>query len=214
MITKAVNQYDKQGHYLRTFETVSEAKRMTGISTIFHTLRKDNPRSLAGGYQWRYDTGNHEDIPPAHVPGRPVIQINRVSGQVIQEFPSLAEAARAVGLRRQSIFMNCQGNTTKAGGFIWRYAERPEVVKNMHDAETVPEAKRTTPDEKKAAQASAAKKTQPKNPEVIIQSPMGDEITPEAILAKVGAVDKVYVRVDVNEAYWVKGEEYGDVNLW
>jgi len=123
---RAVNQYDKQGHYLRTFESVSEAKRITGISTIFHTLRKDNPRTLAGGYQWQYDTGNHEDIPPAHVNGRPVIQIDRVSGQVIQEFPSLAEAARAIGRSRQNIFMNCQGNMKKAGGFIWRYAEENE----------------------------------------------------------------------------------------
>lgn len=50
--------------------------------------------------------------------------------------------------------------------------------------------------------------------EVIIQSPMGGEITPEAILAKVGAVDKIYIRVDENKAYWVKGEETGSVDLW
>ena len=50
--------------------------------------------------------------------------------------------------------------------------------------------------------------------ESIIQSPMGGEITPEAILAKVVDVDKVYVRVDVNKAYWVRGEESGDVDLW
>ena len=43
---------------------------------------------------------------------------------------------------------------------------------------------------------------------------MGGEITAEAILAKVGEVDSVYVRVDVNKAYWVKGNEYGSVDLW
>ena len=50
--------------------------------------------------------------------------------------------------------------------------------------------------------------------EVIIQSPMGGEITPAAILAKIGAADKVYIRVDENKAYWVKGEETGSVDLW
>lgn len=50
--------------------------------------------------------------------------------------------------------------------------------------------------------------------EVIIQSAMGGEITPAAVLAKVGAVDKVYIRVDENKAYWVKGEETGSVDLW
>ena len=49
---------------------------------------------------------------------------------------------------------------------------------------------------------------------VIIQSPMGGEITPEEVLAKVGPVDKVYVRVDENAAYWVRGNESGAVNLW
>ena len=49
---------------------------------------------------------------------------------------------------------------------------------------------------------------------VVIQSPMGGEITPEAILAKIGEADKVYVRVDVNKAYWVKGDEAGSVDLW
>ena len=49
---------------------------------------------------------------------------------------------------------------------------------------------------------------------VIIQSPMGGEIDVTDILAKVGPVDKVYVRVDQNAAYWVKGDESGAVNLW
>ena len=50
--------------------------------------------------------------------------------------------------------------------------------------------------------------------QVIIQSPIGGEITPEAILAKVGEADTVYVRVDENKAYWVRGEEHGSVELW
>ena len=49
---------------------------------------------------------------------------------------------------------------------------------------------------------------------VIIQSPMGGEIDVNEILAKVGPVDKVYVRVDQNAAYWVRGDESGAVNLW
>ena len=60
----------------------------------------------------------------------------------------------------------------------------------------------------------AEKKAPAKKAEVIIQSAFGGEITPEAILAKVGAVDKVYVRVDENKAYWVRGGETGNVDLW
>ena len=50
---------------------------------------------------------------------------------------------------------------------------------------------------------------------VFIQSPLGGAITSAEILAKVGTdVDRVYVRVDQNKAYWVKGEETGSVDLW
>ena len=66
---------------------------------------------------------------------------------------------------------------------------------------------------KPAAKKPAAKKAVPKN-EVIIQSPMGGVITPAEILAKTGPVDQVYVRVDENKLYWVKGEESGSVEIW
>ena len=49
---------------------------------------------------------------------------------------------------------------------------------------------------------------------MIVQSPLGGEISFAEILAKVGEADKVYVRVDQNKAYWVRGEETGDVDLW
>ena len=61
---------------------------------------------------------------------------------------------------------------------------------------------------------NAEKKTAAKKTEVIIQSPMGGNITPEEILAKVGKADKIYVRVDENKAYLVRGEQTGSVDLW
>ena len=50
--------------------------------------------------------------------------------------------------------------------------------------------------------------------DLVIQSPFGKEITPEEVLEKVGEVDAVYIRVDQNKAYWVRGKEYGSVDLW
>ena len=79
-------------------------------------------------------------------------------------------------------------------------------------------SKKTATAEKKATakKAPVAKKTPaaPKAPVVILQSPFGGEITAEEILSKVGSVDTVYVRIDQNKAYWVKGEETGEVDLW
>ena len=49
---------------------------------------------------------------------------------------------------------------------------------------------------------------------IVIQSPFGGEITPEEIRARIGEADAVYIRVDQNKAYWVKGDESGDIDLW
>ncbi len=80
-----------------------------------------------------------------------------------------------------------------------------------------PAAKKSAPAAVEAAPAKkpAAKKASPKkSTEVVIQSPLGGNITAAEILAKVGEADKVYVRVDQNKAYWVRGEETGSVDLW
>ena len=83
--------------------------------------------------------------------------------------------------------------------------EKPAEEEKKAEPAPVEEEKTVEPapvaEEKKAA-------------EIIIQSPMGGEITPEAILAKIGEAEKVYIRVDENKAYWVRGEESGSVDLW
>ena len=63
--------------------------------------------------------------------------------------------------------------------------------------------------EKKVAKAKTAKL------EIIVQSPMGGNITAEEIAAKIPAgADSVFVRVDQNKLWWIKGEETGSVDIW
>ena len=51
--------------------------------------------------------------------------------------------------------------------------------------------------------------------EIYIQSPLGGNITPEQIEAKMPAgVESVYVRVDQNLIWWVRGDETGAVEIW
>lgn len=115
-------------------------------------------------------------------------------------------------------------------------ATKKETVKKENEKKTVKKAapkaaetaaKTVKASSKKAAEpakkvaeavkkaAAPAKKAAPaKQAEVIIQSPLGGSITPAEILKKVGKADKVYVRVDENKAYWVRGDETGSVDLW
>lgn len=88
--------------------------------------------------------------------------------------------------------------------------EKTPVAKKVETAKVEKPAAKKTAEKKPAVKKAAAKRTA----EVIIQSPLGGEITGAEILARVGEVDKVYVRVDENKAYWVRGEETGSVDLW
>ena len=91
-------------------------------------------------------------------------------------------------------------------------AEKIEVKKTAAKASR--KAKETvkaveTKVEKKVTKAKAAKL------EIIVQSPMGGNITAEEIAAKIPAgADSVFVRVDQNKLWWIKGEETGSVDIW
>jgi transcriptional regulator with XRE-family HTH domain len=51
--------------------------------------------------------------------------------------------------------------------------------------------------------------------DIVIQSPMGGAITPDQIAEKIPeGSEAVYVRVDENKLYWVKGSENGAVDIW
>ncbi len=71
--------------------------------------------------------------------------------------------------------------------------------------------KKDAAEKKPAPKKAAAKKPAPT---VILQSPFGGEITVDAVKTLVGDVDKVYVRIDQNKLYWVKGKETGDTDIW
>ena len=96
-----------------------------------------------------------------------------------------------------------------------------ETVAAAPKAEKKPE-KKPAPKKSTAAKKSEenvpappkAEKKTPAAPTVILQSPFGGEITVDAVKTLVGEVDKIYVRIDQNKLYWVKGEETGDKDIW
>ena len=50
---------------------------------------------------------------------------------------------------------------------------------------------------------------------IIIESPMGGSISTDEIAAKVpNGASAVYVRVDEDKLYWMKGKETGSVDIW
>ena len=91
-------------------------------------------------------------------------------------------------------------------------AEKIEVKK------TAAKAARKTKEAVKKVEAAVKKpavKAKAAKLEIIVQSPMGGNITAEEIAAKLPkGTETVFVRVDQNKLWWIKGEETGSVDIW
>ena len=60
-----------------------------------------------------------------------------------------------------------------------------------------------------------ARKAKARKMVIYVQSPLGGNITPEEIETKIPEdADCVFVRVDQNKLWWLRGEESGSVDIW
>ena len=57
-LPKAVDQYDRDGHYLRTFESIRSASREIKVNTKSITDALNGRQKTAGGYVWKYSKSN------------------------------------------------------------------------------------------------------------------------------------------------------------
>ena len=122
---RAVNQYKLDGTYIKTWDSIKEAmESLPGLGSLSASLRNRTNSKTAGGFQWRYDDGNHQSISPVDLKNRrPVVQIDGDTGKRINCFPSAAEASRATGVGKNQIYKSCKGICKRGGGFVWEYAE-------------------------------------------------------------------------------------------
>ncbi len=124
---KPVNQYDLDGRYIQTYESIDYVKKhVDGCSSIGAVLSdKISTAKTAGGFQWAYDTGDHTNIEPV-TPNRklrPVLQINPEDLSIIAEYSSLAEAKRILGKPRAHIEQVCKGHRKSCLNCYWAYKD-------------------------------------------------------------------------------------------
>ena len=97
-------------------------------------------------------------------------------------------------------------------------ASRKPVKEKVKAAEAKVEkaTKATAQKAKKTVKkADAAEKKSTSKLEIIVQSPMGGNISDAEIAAKLPkGTETVFVRVDQNKLWWIKGEETGSVDIW
>ncbi len=134
---------------------------------------------------------------------------------------SQAAMAQSIGVKPVTISAIETGRmkvSAKIAGAI-REVYGIDVENIMPDAT---EAKTKTEKLSRRGSQKRGKKTQSRKtenrrkaaPSVIYQTAQGNEISESEILAKVGEADRIYVRLDENKAYWIRGEKSGSVDLW
>lgn len=129
---KKVNQYSVDGKFIKTHDSLIAASEETGvgrsqISEIVSASEKDNyGRKSAGGFQWRYFNGDTSDIEPYHYKHFiPVIQIDPKTGETINSFETIAEAAESTGIRFGAIRNAVHSKSHIGKGYIWKAANSP-----------------------------------------------------------------------------------------
>lgn len=141
-------------------------------------------------------------------------KVNEVYGEVIEP---TAEAVKEKAVIAEK---TVKEKAEKTGKAVKEKADKTGKAVKEKAEKRVEEAEKTIEKAEKKIEEAAGKKTRKrakvtkKESGIHIQSSMGGSITLAEIVSKVGDVDDIYIRVDENKAYWVKGEETGSVTLW
>ena len=130
-----VAQYSLQGHLIKIWDCINDAKRALNINNdgIGECCR--GRQKKAGGFIWRYaDQELTEEYlawcNESHTGGnqkKPIAQYS-LDNEFICLFDSITEAGTKTGVDKGSISACCRGKGKTAGGFIWKYYENDEKI--------------------------------------------------------------------------------------
>jgi NUMOD1 domain/NUMOD4 motif len=126
-----ITQYSLEGKKLWVFESMKEAEKVTGISSSTISSVTRGKLKTTGGFIWQLGDGKKKiNIEEYHASTREhVTSISKsvvkysLKGESIAEFPSIAEAARAEGVRISIISSAVNNKKKSAVGFIWKLKE-------------------------------------------------------------------------------------------
>lgn len=128
---KAVVKYSADGQKVETYSSLTEAALQNNCSSAKITDVCKGRRKSTGGFQWRYASDNIESlekINPNPQGAQRVAQIDPVTNEVIEIYPTLHAAAAAVNGTQSAITHVIKGDksTKTHKGFKWKLVE--EIV--------------------------------------------------------------------------------------
>lgn len=123
--SKPIAQYDLNGKYLRRFKSASEAARASNDAQGNVSAVASGKRSYSGKYQYAYiDNGKiptKTAIIKADNISKFVIQLDKITGQILAEHESIGAAAKAVSGSQPNISACINGRKKTAYGYKWKF---------------------------------------------------------------------------------------------
>ncbi len=90
---------------------------------IYAALNPNRQGETAYGYMWKYDEGNHADVEQVGYKNRKrIIAINKNTGKMIKEYPSMSKAAKELKVSMNKIRTACNGRDS-FDDFILKYSD-------------------------------------------------------------------------------------------
>ena len=123
-ILKPVNQYDLDGNFIKQWKSSVDASKELKINNSNINLVCKGIRKKAGGFMWRYDDNNENNIgeytKQPNYNEKKILQ-STLDDNMIKTYSNTKQASIETKILRTSI-VNCLQNRTKtAGGYKWKY---------------------------------------------------------------------------------------------
>jgi hypothetical protein len=120
-LEKEVTQYDLSGKKLKTYQSVKQASKHTGIDANIISKCALRKMKMGSGFVWRYqgDIYRGEYQNKIQNIAKPIVQY-QLDGKIVGKFPSITRAALELGVSTSTISANVRKETKAAHGFVWR----------------------------------------------------------------------------------------------
>lgn len=112
--SKSVNQFTKCGKFIKSYHSISEARRQTGVlvSTICRCTSGES--ITGGGFLWSFN----KIVEPIEI-HKPTIFCYDLAGEFVKDYLSMGEAARELNVHYTGI-SNAIKSKGQSAGFQWR----------------------------------------------------------------------------------------------
>lgn len=110
LVWEAFNGSIPDGYEIDHVNGVKDDNRLANLRVVTPKENNHNPITRE-----RHRDANRRRL------AKPVLQLNKDTGEVLREWVAIADAGRELGINHRNISQCCNGNLKSTGGFRWRF---------------------------------------------------------------------------------------------